>query len=69
MKKNFMTLAFMLVFASTTIFADGEIGHGTRAVEPTPTPTVETTSNRSASANTSNTLFDQIVNAIYALVA
>ena len=67
-----MTLAFMLVFASTTVFADGEIGHGTRAATPTPTPTVTNTSNRSAStetSNTSDTLFDQILNAIYALVA
>lgn len=69
MKKNFMTLAFVLVFASTTVFADGELNHGTRAADPTPTPMSVTTSNRTASANTSNTLFDQIMNAIYAFVA
>lgn len=66
MKKNFMTLAFMLVFASITVFADGEVGHGTRT-EPTPPPV--TTSNRTPSPDTSDTLFNQILNAIYAFAA
>jgi len=64
-----MTLAFMLVFASITVFADGEVNHGTRTGEPTPTPMAVTSSNQTASTNTSDTLFDQILNAIYAFVA
>lgn len=69
MKKNVITLAFMLVFASTTVFADGELNHGTRTKEPEPKPTAVSTSNPTAISNTSDTLLNQVLNIIYALVA
>lgn len=59
----------MLVFASTTAFADGETGHGTRIAEPTPTPTIVAESNQTTSADTSETLLNQVLNIIYDLVA
>lgn len=62
MKKNFMTLAFMLVFASTTVFADGELNHGNRNVDPTTTPTSNYT-------NTTDIILNQILNIIYSVAA
>lgn len=67
MKKNFLTLAFLLMFASTTAFADGEIGHGNRT--PEPIPPAGSTSNQTASANSSDTLLNQLLNIIYAITA
>lgn len=60
MKKNVLTLAFMLVFASTTVFADGETGHGNRTSDPSPSY---------SQTGSSNNLLDQVLNAIYTIIA
>lgn len=65
MKKNLMTLAFMLVFASMSALAEeGETGHGGRTSEPQPTPTPTV-----VQPSSSSTVFDQFLNIIYAVIA
>lgn len=60
----------MLVFTSTTAFADGETGHGTKIIEPTPTPTVAAAESiQTVPADASDTILNQILNIIYNLVA
>ena len=63
MKKNILALAFMVMLASTTAFADGETGHGRRNSDQPPPPASST------QADSSNNLLDQVLNAIYAIIA
>lgn len=69
MKKNVITLAFMLVFASTTVFADGETGHGNRTPDSGSAPTALSTSNQNSAANPSDNILNQFLNIIYVFIA
>lgn len=61
MKKNLLALAFMVTFASTSVLADGEIGHGSKT-NPPPPPSAR-------QVDSSDNVLTQVLNAIYAIIA